>query len=171
MLIQEEQVAAEDYTIDFKVTNDWGSAFNGEISITNNTEEDIEDWILEFDFNREITSFWTASIEEHEGDHYVVKNAGYNANIKAGETLTLGFAGTPGDVNNEPENYKLTQIGQEIDYEKDTDEDGIPDYFEKILGTNPNNTDSDGDGLPDGYEYNYLPESVKLILNNYQLTK
>ena len=42
------EVEETDYTIKFKVTSDWGQAFNGEISITNNTEETIEDWMLEF---------------------------------------------------------------------------------------------------------------------------
>jgi hypothetical protein len=56
-------------------------------------------------------------------------------------------------VDSEPENYVLNQLGQEIDYEKDTDEDGLPDWFEKELGTNSNKVDTDEDGLPDGYEY------------------
>ncbi|RKG83410.1 cell envelope biogenesis protein OmpA [Corallococcus exercitus] len=34
----------------------------------------------------------------------------------------------------------------------DTDNDGLPDAEEIILGTNPNNPDTDGDGIPDGIE-------------------
>ncbi|MCL2634454.1 MAG: thrombospondin type 3 repeat-containing protein [Oscillospiraceae bacterium] len=34
----------------------------------------------------------------------------------------------------------------------DSDEDGLPDIYELILGTDPFNPDTDGDGLPDGYE-------------------
>jgi len=37
----------------------------------------------------------------------------------------------------------------------DTDGDGVPDYLEIILGTNPNSSDTDGDGLPDGWELKY----------------
>jgi uncharacterized protein (TIGR02145 family) len=36
-----------------------------------------------------------------------------------------------------------------IDKELDTDQDGLPDYLEKIVGTNPNKTDTDGDGYSD----------------------
>ena len=83
------EASDEEYAIDFKVTSDWGSAFNGEISITNNGEEAIEDWTLEFDFDKNIERFWTAEILEHESEHYVIKNAGYNANIEPGQTLKL----------------------------------------------------------------------------------
>ena len=147
------EASDEKYAIDFKVTSDWGSAFNGEISITNNGEESIEDWTLEFDFDKNIERFWTAEILEHEAEHYVIKNAGYNANIEPGHTLRLGFSGNPGNVESEPENYILNQVVEEIDYEKDSDGDGLPDFFEEELGTDSNNEDSDGDGLPDGYEY------------------
>jgi len=35
---------------------------------------------------------------------------------------------------------------------RDTDNDGLPDLFEFLLGTNPVDFDTDGDGLPDGWE-------------------
>ena len=38
----------------------------------------------------------------------------------------------------------------------DTDNDGLLDYIELILGTNINSAHSDNDGLPDGYEVNTL---------------
>ena len=112
LLIAKQEVGETDYTIDFKVISDWGQAFNGEISITNNTEEAIEDWTLEFDFDRNIERFWTAEIVEHEGEHYIIKNAGYNANIAPEQTITLGFSGNPGNVDSEPTNYVLNQLGQ-----------------------------------------------------------
>ncbi|MDI6401604.1 OmpA family protein [Balneolaceae bacterium ANBcel3] len=47
-----------------------------------------------------------------------------------------------------------------IDPNLDTDGDGVPDYIELQIGTDPNNPDTDGDGLTDGqelYEYNTDP--------------
>ena len=35
---------------------------------------------------------------------------------------------------------------------KDTDNDGLPDYMEFAIGSNPFDFDTDGDGLPDGWE-------------------
>ena len=56
-------------------------------------------------------------------------------------------------------NYKLTgvvipmEFDFEIDPEMDSDEDGLPDYIEKEIGSDRYNPDTDDDGLPDGYEY------------------
>ncbi|HHX57963.1 MAG TPA: hypothetical protein GX710_08105, partial [Clostridiales bacterium] len=145
------------------------SAFDGEIRIKNISEETIEDWKIEFDFDHKIDRFWTAIIEKQEGNHYYIKNAGYNANIKPGQTVVLGFSGNPGNVIVDIENSVLTQIITEkpstepvTDYYKDSDGDGLKDYIEVLLGTNYNKTDTDGDGLSDYEEY-YLSETDPLL--------
>jgi len=38
---------------------------------------------------------------------------------------------------------------------EDSDDDGLSDYGEGVVGTDPHNLDSDGDGLPDGWEVDY----------------
>jgi len=92
--------------VDFTLVSDWGSGFNGEISITNETGGNIDSWSLEFDFPNEITSIWDAEIEESRGGSYVISNADWNREIKAGETLTFGFQGND-SVTVEPQNFEL----------------------------------------------------------------
>lgn len=91
----------------------------------------------------------------------MIKNAGWNANINPGQTLELGFAGNPGNVNTAPINYSLIQIQQliEKDYSIDSDGDGLPDEYEKIIGSSPTKVDTDEDGLPDPYECYQLTTS------------
>lgn len=43
-----------------------------------------------------------------------------------------------------------------INYEKDTDEDGVVDYLEEYYGTDKNKKDTDGDGLSDYIEINKI---------------
>ncbi|MFD2881656.1 cellulose binding domain-containing protein [Paenibacillus rhizoplanae] len=80
------------------------------IAIKNISQSAIEDWTLEFDYDGNLDRFWTAEITGHTGNHYVIHNAGYNANIQPGETLILGFSGNPGNVVSAPSGYQLTQI-------------------------------------------------------------
>ncbi|GEM_PF-6300824 len=45
--------------------------------------------------------------------------------------------------------------------QKDTDGDGLKDWEEVIIGTDPKNPDTDGDGIPDGEEVNQSRSPVK----------
>lgn len=87
--------------------NDWGNGFSGTLSITNQVASVIEDRMIEFDFDREITYVWNGIIVSHEGNHYMIKYAGYNANIAENQTISFGFNGQSGSVNDVPKEYKL----------------------------------------------------------------
>lgn len=152
-------VKAEDYSADYAVSSDWGNGFSSTISMTNNTDIPLEDWILEFDFDREITAIWNGNITSHQGRHYVIKNAGYNSNIAPGVTISIGFNGTSGSIDDEPSGYKLYSYNANskdsnttVDKTIDTDHDGAPDYVEEYFGTDKSKTDTDGDGLSDYIE-------------------
>ena len=92
--------------VDFTLVSDWGSGFNGEISITNETGGNIDSWSLEFDFANEITDIWDAEIEQSQDGSYVISNTDWNREISAGETITFGFQGND-SVTVEPQNFEL----------------------------------------------------------------
>lgn len=149
-----------DYTVTYRTTSDWKDAFNGEISITNNKTVALEAWQLEFDFDRTLKQYWNTKLVDHTGEHYVVKHDGWNSVIEPGKTVTFGFEGMKGNVTTEPKNIILkamdkNQSTEEIEDEgtKDTDDDGLPDWYEEqILETDKNKQDTDGDGLSDYFE-------------------
>ncbi len=102
-----QQEDAQCYAVNYHLDNDWQFGFTATINIGAKSDRTIEDWILEFDYNREITSVWNAVIESHEGNHYVIRNVGYNANISNGQDVYFGFQGTGGTSLEEPQNYNL----------------------------------------------------------------
>ena len=166
------QTDAADYTVNYHVDSDWKSGFTATISVTNNTTVSLEDWVLEFDYTSKIVNIWNADICAYADNHYIIKNAGYNANILPNQTISFGFTGEYQTVLEEPFNYSLhtysllTEPDRKSDGEEehrmltwdemqDTDGDGLPDAYETIIGTDPNNADTDNDGLTDGYEVLY----------------
>lgn len=108
LLTAMEQADDGEAQVTYEVVNDWGGGFIGKIHIKNNTETVLEDWVLSFDFDNNVDSFWTAAIVSKENSHYVIKNAGYNANISGGMEIEVGFNCSNGDARKEPQNFKLT---------------------------------------------------------------
>ena len=161
LLGEPAEVSNQSYFVEYYVSSDWGSGFTGGINIINNTQATIEDWTLEFDFGRTIDSVWCANIMSVEEGHYVIRNQGYNADIRPGQKLNFGFMGSGGMYRDEPANYRLYTYGlqendksvDEPNMDKDTDGDGLTDYEEIYLTwTDPLLTDTDGDGINDAEE-------------------
>lgn len=61
--------------------------------------------------------------------------------------IKLGQMYQPEVVYQVPEN--MVPIPSPFLHDKDSDEDGLPDWQEELSGTDPHNKDSDGDGTPD----------------------
>lgn len=99
-----------DYEVKFEKTSDWGSGYNGAITITNTSDKPINDWTVSFDFEEEINSLWNGEIVLHDGNNYVVTNATYNHNIKPGESIAIGFTVSNCKTGNSPKNYNVYTI-------------------------------------------------------------
>lgn len=154
----------EGYDVQYNITNEWDTGLQGEIVITNTSEEPLEAWELSFDSTFAINNLWNGRIISSEDNHYVVASEMWSNPISAGSSVTIGFTGDKVDeteltINNTKvsvvEISKLEEKPVEIDWEDDTDTDGdgLPDVYEiYAYETDPNNPDTDKDGLPDGYE-------------------
>ncbi|HEX4142939.1 MAG TPA: cellulose binding domain-containing protein [Pirellulales bacterium] len=94
----------------YQVTSNWGTGLSGQITATNNSQQTISNWQLQFTYAANITSIWDATIESHTGNQYVVENAGWNASIAPGGTVSFGFNASTGSSAIVPTGYVLGNV-------------------------------------------------------------
>jgi hypothetical protein len=97
-------------TVAFTETSDWAQGFGANIVLTNTGTKPINGWTLKFNFTPTITSIWNANISSHVGTQYSIVNASYDATIAVGQSVTIGFNGSTGDLTAGPTNYFLNGI-------------------------------------------------------------
>ncbi|MCM1186213.1 MAG: cellulose binding domain-containing protein [Lachnoclostridium sp.] len=94
----------------FKVTAHWNTGFNGEIALTNTTEEAIHNWVVAFDLPYEIENIWNGRIVSYKDGVYTIQNAGYNGDIEPGKSVTFGiYVNTETENITEPAYYTLVE--------------------------------------------------------------
>lgn len=81
----------DNYTIEYNIVNSWGNNQNIEITITNTSEEPIENWMLSYNFCGEIQGIWNAEIKTTADGIEYVKNAGYNCVIEPDCSVNFGY--------------------------------------------------------------------------------
>jgi len=86
-------------TVAFSHTNALTGGGQAAFRITNQTNQNIESWTLEFDWAADVSSVWNGVIKSKVGTHYIVTNADYNARILPGAFIDVGCVAnfsTPG---------------------------------------------------------------------------
>lgn len=83
--------------ISFEVGDRWQGGFLGKITITNTTDQIIEDWSLDFDTTGySITGAWGGNLTIH-GNMTNFEAKGWTTNIPPGESITFGFSAAGGE--------------------------------------------------------------------------
>ena len=82
--------------IGFKVESDWGTGFTATMTVTNTGTTAIKGWQVGFDAPFWIGNSWNGSVISRNGTRYVVQDAGYNATIDPGKSVSFGFQASPG---------------------------------------------------------------------------
>jgi hypothetical protein len=92
------EIAIPDFEAELLITSEWSGNYGGQIVLKNNGTTTIENWRVALNGTDRLASIWDAVIEEERGDGYTIKNAGWNANIAPGSSVSFGFqATTSGD--------------------------------------------------------------------------
>jgi GH18 family chitinase len=100
-------------SVEYATTADWGSGFGGQITITNQSQEAISNWTLEFTTRATIDSIWNVTVHSRSGDVITVKPASWQANIPPGGSASFGFNGSPGGLA-AAQSFRLFSNGQEL---------------------------------------------------------
>jgi cellulase/cellobiase CelA1 len=91
--------ATSSSAVAFSVTSDWGSGFNGDVTVRNTTSAAYANWTVEFDFDGQISSLWNGVIASRSGSHYTVRNESWNGSLVAGSSTAFGFTANPGGTS------------------------------------------------------------------------
>ncbi|MCP4887928.1 MAG: cellulase family glycosylhydrolase [Planctomycetaceae bacterium] len=94
----------------YRTTDDWGSGFNGEITLTNRGEQAWSGWRLEFDWIHDINQVWNAVLVESEDGRYVIDNEFWNGVVAPGQSVVIGFGGSSGNVSTIPSNVYINGV-------------------------------------------------------------
>lgn len=79
--------------LDYSINN-WGSAYQINFKITNNSTANVSSWTLKLKKSEiNISSSWNINVKE-DADYYVITPMDWNSNIGAGNTVEFGIQGS-----------------------------------------------------------------------------
>ncbi|BCB78857.1 cellulase family glycosylhydrolase [Phytohabitans flavus] len=86
-------------TATFSKVQDWGSGYEGKMTITNGTGATLTGWTVAFDLpaGTSVGSYWDALLTSSGGRHSF-RNREYNGTLAAGASTTFGFIGNGSGV-------------------------------------------------------------------------
>lgn len=136
-LTREQIEVQKDYSIKYKENSHWDGHVNGRIIVTNDSEENIEDWKLDIKLDgvKSIDNIWNAKVLLSEGGVFKLNNANYNQNIAPGESVEFGFIAKCSDTVG-LSGYTLYEMSDDVRYfegnyvEEDFDEENYEVYYD-----------------------------------------
>ncbi|MGW4275508.1 glycoside hydrolase family 48 protein [Streptomyces seoulensis] len=101
------QAASVACSVDYR-TNDWGSGFTADLTLTNRGTDALNGWTLTYGYpgNQKLTNGWNGSWSQ-SGQSVTVKNASYNGTIAAGAAVTTGAQFTYSGTNTAPTSFAV----------------------------------------------------------------
>ncbi|MFJ7335158.1 glycoside hydrolase family 48 protein [Streptomyces sp. NPDC101116] len=101
------QAAALQCSVDYK-TNDWGSGFTVDLTLTNRGTDVIDGWTLAYAYsgNQKLGNGWNGTWSQ-SGQNITVKNASHNARVAAGAAVSTGAQFSYSGSNTAPTSFSV----------------------------------------------------------------
>ncbi|SHK47368.1 Zn-dependent metalloprotease [Clostridium cavendishii DSM 21758] len=105
----------KDVKVDFNITSDWGTGANFNLTITNNTNKDLQNWNVEFSFDKKLNSVWDGTLTSLGNNRYRIEGAGWNNVIPSGKSISIGGSADGNSKDLKIYNVKVNgaQIGED----------------------------------------------------------
>lgn len=99
--------------VEYRVSSDWGSGFGADVVVTNRGAS-LQSWTLEWEYTQgqRVTSLWNGSFSQN-GGAVTVRDAGWNAALPSGGSVSFGFIGALTGANGSPRNFRLNGVSCE----------------------------------------------------------
>ena len=100
-------LSENDYSVSFEITYVWTDCYAATITVTNQSEQAIENWELGFELGSNITKIENAMITEVAGDNYLLTPKPYSRVIPTNATVQIGVL-IAGSVDTIPSDFCLS---------------------------------------------------------------
>ncbi|MEV5436819.1 glycoside hydrolase family 48 protein [Streptomyces sp. NPDC052682] len=102
------QAAAVQCSVDYK-TNDWGSGFTADVTLTNRGTDVIDGWTLTYSYtgNQRLQGTGWNGTWSQSGQNITVRNAAHNARIAAGGSVSAGAQFAYSGTNTAPASFAI----------------------------------------------------------------
>ena len=94
------------YQVEYTVQNEWTNNQSVQVTVTNTDDESILNWALKYDAKGEINGLWNGSVYKQQNTNYILKNAGYNYEIKPNQSVNFGYTLT-GEALTAPDKFEM----------------------------------------------------------------
>lgn len=103
IVVEYELDNSSNSTVNYSITQDWGSGFGADVTITNTGTTTMSDWSITWTWpsGQSVGSLWNASYTQ-TGSEVTVTNVGWNADIAPGASVSFGFNGSYPSTNTDP---------------------------------------------------------------------
>ena len=81
-----------DVTLDWRITQDWGTGYQGAVTITNASGRAIDPWSVTVPYGNTINSAWDATVTGTDGG-YRITGPSWSTGLAASTSITFGFIG------------------------------------------------------------------------------
>lgn len=100
--------------LDYKVTSSWGTGFNFDATLTNNSDKKLKKVTLTFDYPLTISSVWSDfRLVSKVGNTYTLESASYITEILPKQILRFGGGGLGEGTGIKPTNVKFRVVSAE----------------------------------------------------------